>query len=130
MAIDMSSVDQMFADIRDQTDWNIDGPMRWGYFFADPDPHRLKRLGDHLVQDGYRQVDIFTIESDGSAVTLDAGDEAMYFLHVERIEAHTTWSLELRNRSFEALARTFEVAAYDGMDVGPATDPETDETDD
>ncbi len=130
MAIDTSSVDQMFADIRAETDWDIDGPMLWGYFFTDRDPHRLKRLGEQLVQDGYRHVDIFTIESDGSADGVENTEEGVYFLHVERVETHTTWSLEVRNRGFEALARTFEVAAYDGMNVGPATDAQTPDSDD
>ncbi|HBK46478.1 MAG TPA: hypothetical protein DDZ67_08595 [Xanthomonadaceae bacterium] len=120
MAIDKSAVEQMFADIRAETDWDIDGPMLWGYFFTDPDPTRLKRLGEQLSQDGYRFVDIFSIESDqdgGPGPGEQDGD--VYFLHVERVETHTPWSLELRNRGFEALAGRFEVASYDGMDVGP-----------
>lgn len=118
MAIDTSSVDQMFADIRAETDWNLDGPMLWGYFFTDADPHKLKRLSDQLVQDGYRHVDIFTIESDGST-DLGEAESGVYFLHVERVETHSIWSLELRNRGLEALAARFDVATYDGMDVGP-----------
>lgn len=128
-SVDQSSVDQLFAEIRAETDWNIDGPMLWGYFFAERDPHRLKRLSEHLVDDGYRHVDIFTIESDGSADDVGDADSGMYFLHVERVETHTTWSLELRNRSFEALATKFDVA-YDGMDVNPATDATTPDQDD
>jgi hypothetical protein len=122
MAIDKSSVDQLFADIRAETDWNIDGPMRWGYFFTDPDPHKLKRLGEQLSQDGYRFVDIFRIESDAPDASHDTDDAEVYFLHVDKLESHTTWSLELRNRGLEALAAKFDVAAYDGMDVEPASD--------
>ncbi len=125
MAIDKAALEQMFDNIRAETDWNIDGPMLWGYFFTDQDPNLLKQLGEQLEQDGYRFVDIFAIESDEEDDAPDADDEdeeddeELYFLHVERVETHTVWSLELRNRNFDALAARFGVASYDGMDVGP-----------
>jgi len=103
----------MFSNIRETTDWNIDGPMLWGYFFTDKSPDRLRTLTDELERTGYRFVDMFMPE-------LDEGQDEHYFLHIERIESHTVQSLHRRNEDLEALAQRFGVDSYDGMDVGPA----------
>lgn len=116
MAIAISALKQMFDHIRSETDWNLDGPLRWEYFFADPAQEPLQKLAEQLTQDGYRVIDIFLGERDED----DGDDEESYFLHVDKKEHHTIESLNQRNAQFDALAKRFHVAAYDGMDVGPA----------
>ncbi|AKS16529.1 MULTISPECIES: ribonuclease E inhibitor RraB [Xanthomonas] len=116
MAIAMSALKQMFDHIRSETDWNLDGPLRWEYFFADPAQQPLQQLAEQLTKDGYRVIDIFLGERDED----DGDDEESYFLHVDKLEHHTLETLNQRNAAFDALAKRFHVAAYDGMDVGPA----------
>ncbi|KAB7772443.1 hypothetical protein CKY51_00640 [Xanthomonas maliensis] len=112
----MSALKEMFAHIRAESDWNLDGPLRWEYFFTDPAQAPLQRLAEQLGSDGYRVIDIFLGERDED----DGDDENAYFLHVDKVERHTLESLQQRNAELDALAARFHVAAYDGMDVGPA----------
>lgn len=100
----------MFAGMRAQTPWNVDGDMLWGYFFADSDPRKLELLAEHLARCAYRVVGIH-----------ETDDESTFVLHVERVETHTPWTLDTRNAELEKLAGEFGLASYDGMDVGPAT---------
>jgi hypothetical protein len=106
--ITLETLETMFQNIREKTRWNIDGDMLWGYFFTDSDPEKLKPVTDNLTENGYRFVDIFETE-DGST----------WFLHVEKIETHSTASLFKRNSEFYRLADEFCIESYDGMDVGP-----------
>ncbi len=62
---------------------------------------------DADAEDGYRIVEI--CEDD---------DEPLYWLHVERVEAHSVDSLHERNLSFHRLAEKLGLESYDGMDVG------------
>lgn len=115
MTIETSALEQMFAGIRADTDWNIDGPMLWGHFFADGDADALRRLGAELAREGYRLVDVFLADREEG----EEDEQDVYFLHVERVETHTVDSLRRRNQHLQAMAERFGVAAYDGMDVGP-----------
>ena len=54
---------------------------------------------------------------------LDEGEEAYWFLHVEREEVHSPRSLHARNAEFYALAEAHDLLSYDGMDVGPIEAP-------
>ncbi|MGN7830804.1 ribonuclease E inhibitor RraB [Pseudoxanthomonas sp. 22568] len=112
MAIDIPALEAMFCDIREKTDWNIDGPMLWGYFFTDSSPVKLGNLRKVLEREGYSFVDLFVPE-------LDEGQDEYYFLHMERIESHSVLSLHERNQHFYALAADHGIGTYDGMDVGP-----------
>jgi hypothetical protein len=110
--ITIDTLQDMFDNIRANTEWNIDGPMLWGYFFTDRSEQKLNSLVPVLAAQGYRFVDLFVPE-------LDEGQEEYYFLHVEKEEAHTVASLLERNQHFYALADLNELDSYDGMDVGP-----------
>ena len=112
MTIEFSVLEEMFQSIRETTDWNIDGPCLWGYFFTDATTEKLEKAAHILEHNGYRFVDLY--EAD------DADGEAPYFwLHVEKIEVHSPHSLHLRNAELYAFADEHELDAYDGMDVGP-----------
>jgi hypothetical protein len=106
--ITLQILEDMFANMRAQTDWDVDGEMLWGYFFTDPNPKKLKPLADYLSNAGYRLVKIH-----------ETDDRNTYFLHVERVETHTPQTLFARNAEFYLLADEFGLESYDGMDVGP-----------
>lgn len=106
--IDQQLLETMFENIRNDTGWDIDGAMLWGYFFMDTDSETLSRLADSLAGNGYRIVGIE-----------EADDHSTYVLHVERVEKHTPESLHERNIQLGSIAREFDVDTYDGMDVGP-----------
>ena len=106
--ITLAEIEQMFADIREQTDWNIDGDMLWGYFFTNRDTEPLQAAASKLEQLGYTVVGIREDE-----------DGTFYWLHVERIETHSPQPLDRRNQELYALAAEFQLDSYDGMDVGP-----------
>jgi hypothetical protein len=112
--IELSQLEEMFQGIRKDSNWNIDGPMVWGYFFTDVSPDRLELLRNRLEHDGYRFVDMFE-------ANVDEGEDPYLFLHVEKVETHTVSSLHERNSQLYALVDELDVGTYDGMDVGPVT---------
>ncbi len=97
----------MFANMRANTKWDVDGELLWGYFFTDPDPKKLERIVEPLTSSGYRFVSIY-----------ETDDKSTYFLHVERVEKHSPETLYDRNAEFYKLAEKFGLESYDGMDVG------------
>ena len=107
--IPLEKLQAMFANIRAQTHWNVDGPLLWGYFFLDPDRARLDAAATELSAKGYRIVDIAKVDG-----------RELFRLHVERVEVQTPESLYARDIELEALARKLHIRNYDGMDVGPA----------
>ena len=107
--IPLAKLETMFAQMRANTKWNVDGPLLWGYFFLDPSAEKLKHAATDLEAMGYRVV----------GIAPGAGRQ-VFRLHVERVEAHTPASLNARNNEFYALAEKYSLASYDGMDVGPA----------
>lgn len=107
--IPLKQLEEMFANIRANAPWDLDGELLWGYFFTDPSPDKLKDVADYLASDGYRVVDIYQTD-----------DQDVYFLHVEKIEHHTVQTLHSRNIELEKVAKRFHLKSYDGMNVGPA----------
>ncbi|CDZ74134.1 Hypothetical protein NGAL_HAMBI2610_57660 [Neorhizobium galegae bv. orientalis] len=104
----------MFAGIRTQTTWNINGNMLWGYFFTSRGKSELEKIATALKRDGYRLVGIREREPKAPQAA------AEWQLHVERVERHTVNTLYTRNSVFENLAKDHKDVSYDGMDVGPA----------
>jgi hypothetical protein len=106
--IELEKLEDMFSRMRANTNWNVDGPMLWGYFFTDRSTEKLEKAATHLTAQGYRLVEIREDE-----------DGTTRWLHVERVEAHSPQSLFARNEALYALANHLELDCYDGMDVGP-----------
>jgi Regulator of ribonuclease activity B len=106
--ITLQQLNEMFAQIRANTTWDVGGEMLWGYFFTDPDPKKLELAAQHLIQKGFRFVSIH-----------ETDEKDTHFLHVERVERHSPQTLHNRNTEFYRLAEEFDLASYDGMDVGP-----------
>ncbi|RQP25471.1 ribonuclease E inhibitor RraB [Albitalea terrae] len=102
----------MFQNIANGPGWKMDGPMLWGYFFTDESPERLELAAGELQRAGYRVVDLFEADAED-------GEDAYFYLHVEREEIHSPQSLHERNTALYAFADQQGLASYDGMDVGP-----------
>ena len=115
---ELDTVIDMFANIKSDTNWNLDEPMLWGYFFTDAKQEKLHLLIPVLENQGYRAVDIHAAELDEDADE-DEQDDEYFILHVEKEEIHSPNSLHERNAQLHALAESHGVDSYDGMDVGP-----------
>jgi hypothetical protein len=98
----------MFSQIRIQTKWNIDGDMRWGYFFAAPDAKSLQAPGEELKKMGYQVMSINPTD-----------EKNAYWLHVEKVEKHSPDSLSKRANELRILASKYKSVEYDGVDVTP-----------
>ncbi len=114
--MDLEDTRNLFANLRENTDWDINGPLLWGYFFVHSTAEPLQALAEHLQAQGYTFVELFEQEP-------EEGDAPFHVLHVERVEIHDEASLDRRNQEFAALAAEKGVEDYDGMDVGPAPSP-------
>lgn len=110
----LETLEEMFANIAAQTTWDMSKPMVWGYFFTHHEPTRLEEAKEILVSQGYKFVDLYLSDKE------DVTEPDLYWLHVEKIEAHSPQSLDERNDEFYRFAHEFGIDAYDGMDVGPA----------
>ncbi|WP_241463951.1 ribonuclease E inhibitor RraB [Rhodoferax saidenbachensis] len=106
-------LEQMFANITKQTKWDMSRPMLWGYFFTNKSRPPLEAAAKELSAQGYKVVNIYLSDKDKP----NAPD--LWWLHVERVEAHSVESLHSRNTELAAFAKRSRLGAYDGMDVGP-----------
>ncbi len=111
--IDRGLIEDMFANMRAAGQWNLDGPLLWGFFFTAKDRGTLENASALLGTDGYRFVDVFVLEKE------DPSDPDVWCLHVERVEHLTIDALDRRNRHLCDFAASLGLDSYDGMDVGP-----------
>ena len=111
--ISLDFLEEMFANINESTEWDMNGDMLWGYFFTHNEPKLLEQARDELVAKGYRFVNLH--ESDET----DQDGPCMWWLHVEKEETHTPESLDARNDELYVFAARHGLDSYDGMDVGP-----------
>ncbi|QDU40154.1 hypothetical protein Mal4_45090 [Maioricimonas rarisocia] len=110
--IPREELEAMFEAIRENTEWDLDGDLLWGYFFTHSDRETLEKAAEALEADGYELVQIFEAEEDGKGL-------GEFFLHVERVETHSVDSLHKRNVALTEFADQLGLESYDGMDVGP-----------
>ena len=110
--ITIEQLEEMFTNMREHTDWDVDGELLWGYFFTDADPDKLEKAAEALDQMGYDVVEIFQSEDDEDPSITD------FVLHVERIEPHTPKTLFDRNNELIAFAQKHGLESFDGVDVG------------
>ena len=112
-SITIDQLEEMFANIRENTDWDISGDMLWGYFFTHREPTKLEEAKRHLIAKGYRFVDIYLSDKE------EPSDPDMFWLHIERVETHYPKTLDARNDELYLFAHEFGLDSYDGMDIGP-----------
>jgi len=105
---------EMFQDMEQKSHWDMSKDMLWGYFFTDASKSELEAVVPALEAQGYRLVDIYLSDKE------DPRDDDHWWLHVEKVEAHSPDSLDQRNRQLYQFAEDHGLDSYDGMDVGPA----------
>ena len=112
-SITLEQLQEMFENIKKDTDWNISGDMLWGYFFTHNELQLLENVAELLEKQGYKKVSIYLSDKE------EADEQEQFWLHIEKIETHTPESLDARNDEFYIFANKHNIDSYDGMDVGP-----------
>ena len=110
--ITKQALEEMFQGMKESAEWDLSGPLLWGYYFTDESPEKLRDAGALLERQGYRVINIYRAEDGASSRT------SHWWLHVEKVEQHTVDSLHQRNVGLYAFAAKYGLGAYDGMDVG------------
>jgi hypothetical protein len=113
--ITLQQLEEFFAATREiheegRASWRIDETCRWSYFFVDASEEKLLPVADHMEALGY--------EVAGMLEPAEGDEDPVYYLRVDRVEQHSPESLHERNTELYRIARQFEIAGYDGMDVG------------
>jgi hypothetical protein len=85
--------------------FDINEPLKWGFFFFDSDRNKLNSLYDELKDKGY--------ENNGTVLM----EDNKWRLFVTKIEILTPEKLHSRNNAFNELAEYCSVELYDGWDV-------------
>jgi hypothetical protein len=111
----LEEINEIFAEAKQEDNWNLEEPHLFTYYFVDTDVDRLEKLGNHLQAQGYDFIDIFEL---GDEETEESTGE--FLLHIDKEEVHTPESLAQRNVEFSKLAEEFEVETYDGWEFGEA----------
>ena len=120
--ISIEVLEAFFEETREFTsqheaNFDIDQKCRWSYFFGDSSEKKLTALGSHLESEGYEPIGFIEAEENDD-------NPDLVFLRIDMEELHTVESLHQRNQEFYALVKEFDIAAYEGMDVGPTDQPE------
>ena len=109
----LDGIRQIFAEAKQQDNWNTDEPMLYSYYFVDEDADKLEELGIELEEKGYDFIGVFEL---GDEETDEATGE--YLLHIDREEKHTPETLAQRNVELQTIADEHEVETYDGWEFG------------
>lgn len=96
-----------FAQIAKNTNWDMQKPMLWGYFFTSEWRLPLEVSRRLLGFIGYRFVD------------LSCRDDKIWWLHLEYVEVHDVNTLSVRDVRLSRFA-SLMYSGYDGWDVGPS----------
>lgn len=84
---------------------NINGELKWGYFFFNKDKDKLFMAFEEIEERGY------ILES------LHENNEGEWIMQLSKIEIHSPTSLNKRNEAMNKLAVYFDIDLYDGWDV-------------
>lgn len=115
----LETISEIFAQAKQEDNWNLDEPMLYSYYFVDESVEKLEKLGLKLESEGFDFVDIFEL---GDEETGESTGE--YLLHIDKVEIHTPESLAERNVRFQQLADEHEIETYDGWEFGEVEDDE------
>lgn len=118
----LEEIREIFAEAKQEDNWNLDEPHLFTYYFVDTDVEKLEKLGNHLQGQGYDFVDVFEL---GDEETEKPTGE--FLLHIDKEEVHTPESLAQRNVEFSKLAGEFGVETYDGWEFGEVGDYDEEE---
>ena len=109
----LEGIRQIFAEAKQQDNWNTNEPMLYSFYFVDEDPDKLEELGLELEEKGYDFIGVFEL---GDEETEESTGE--YLLHIDKEEIHTPESLAQRNVELQKIADEHEVQTYDGWEFG------------
>lgn len=118
----LEGIREIFAEAKQEDDWNLEEPMLYTYYWVDGDVDKLEKLGNHLHEEGYDFIDVFEL---GDVETNKSTGE--FLLHIDKLEVHTPESLAARNVEFQKLADEYGIETYDGWEFGEQGDEEDDE---
>ena len=91
--------------------FDINSPLKWGFYFVDPNKEKLQRVFEELKDNNYVLENIYSVEQ---------GDNK-WTLYASKIDILTAEKLHKRNIAFIELADYCEVELYDGWDVEKLT---------
>ncbi len=106
MTPNLDNLEDLFTKMH-ANGFDTNSPLKWGFYFVDPDKQKLQRLFAELETKGYTLEDIYLVEENATEWTLRAS----------KIDTLSTEKLHLRNIAFNELANYCEVSLYDGWDV-------------
>jgi hypothetical protein len=106
MTTNLHNITEVFKEMQ-SNDFDTNSPLKWGFYFVDPNKEKLETLFEELKDNNYILEDIYLSEENDKEWTL----------HVSKIEILTPDKLHKRNNAFNELAEYCEVALYDGWDV-------------
>ena len=118
----IEGIEQIFAEAKQQDNWNLNEPMLYSYYFADESIDKLEKFGLKLEEQGYDFIGIYELGEEESEKP--TGE---YLLHIDKEEVHTPQSLAERNVEFARLAEENDIQLYDGWEFGEAGDYDEDE---
>jgi hypothetical protein len=90
--------------------WDINAPLKWGFYFLDPDKSNLRLLYEHLKYDGYTLEEFSLI------------DDEKWRMSISKIEMLSPEKLYNINIEFKELTICYQVQVYEGWDVIKVTD--------
>ncbi len=103
---------RVFDHIKENTKWNVNANMLYGYFFINEYEEPLRILGFLLRIGGHRFVDIWKDE-----------ETKKYWLHVEKVQVQNLDSISTKDVRFKKFGEIIFLSEYDGWDVGPDLTP-------
>ncbi len=105
-----------------EIDWSIDDVCCWSFIFADPSEEKLVAAAEHLFEHEYDVQGLFAAEE--SEDDEDGDDPEMIYLQIDQVQIHTPASLLAETEKLKQLVASFDLAEFDGIEVGPDEEPE------
>jgi len=102
--ISIEKIEEMYSNMK-SNGVDITSDFLYGYFFISKKKDNLKKAVPDLEAMTYKFVEIYQ------------SDDNNWWLHVERVESHSTQTLFELNKKFYAIADKFKIE-YDGFDLG------------
>ncbi len=121
----LEGIRQIFAEAKQQDNWNTDEDMLYSYYFVDKSVDKLEKLGNMFETQGFSFVDVFEL---GDEETGESTGE--YLLQIDKTEIHTPESLAQRNVEFQKIADENDIESYDGWEFGEVGVYDDEEEDD
>jgi hypothetical protein len=102
MLADINSLIEIYSKMEDEG-WNINGPLKYGFYFVDESEKKLQQVYNGLKDHGYILEKIYL-----------ADDDNKWTLQVSKTDTLTPEKLNKRNIAFNELAACCEIELYNG----------------